>query len=111
MKALWEHMQLMEDKQKRLRVRSRLYQVCDFKYGFTPFRKLHFKAPFSPNLRRGAYRKFVVTTLQPLLEGLSPSIKDYILQNLKITRKKRANIGDTLMNFREHAKGGGAQCK
>ena len=110
MRALWEHMQLMEDKQKRLRVRSRLYQVCDFKYGFTPFRKLRFKAPFSPNLRKGAYRKFVVATIQPLLEELSPSIENYILKNLKITRKKRANIGDILMNFRSHAKGGKAQC-
>ena len=53
-RSLWEHMTEMQDKKKRLKVRGRLYIICDKRYGFVPFRKLKFHAPFSPHLKKMA---------------------------------------------------------
>ena len=109
-KALWVHMELMEDDKKRKTVRERLYRICCEVYGFMPFRKLKFQAPFSPLLKRGEHRRFIVATLQPILRQVPAAISTYILQNLKITRRKRPKIGDFLINFRKHAKENTGAC-
>ena len=109
-KSIWVHMELMENDKKRQIVRDRMYKVCCEVYGFLPFRKLKYKAPFSPLLKMGAYRRFVISSLEPLLGQLPGAIRTYILQNLQITRKKRPNIGDSLINFRKFAKEGKGVC-
>ena len=110
LRSLWEHMTEMEDKKKRLKVRSRLYIVCDRRYGFVPFRKLKFHAPFSPLLRKGEYRRFIVNSLEPVTAELPPTVRAFVLQNIVIKNKKRQNIGDMLLNFRKHARNATPVC-
>ena len=109
-RSLWEHMTEMQDKKKRLKVRGRLYIICDKRYGFVPFRKLKFHAPFSPHLKKWQYRRFIVETLEPVLSELPQSVRTFVLQNIVIRRKKRQNIGELLLNFRKHAKTEKAAC-
>ena len=110
LKSLWEHMTDLQDKKKRMKVRGRLYIICDRKYGFVPFKQLRFHAPFSPLLRKGEYRRFIVNTLAPVMEELPATIRTYILQNIRVTRKKRKNIGDMLVNFRFFAREQETKC-
>ena len=90
-RSLWEHMTEMQDKKKRLKVRGRLCIICDKRYGFVPFRKLKFHAPFSPHLKKWQYRRFIVETLEPVLSELPQSVRIFVLQNIVIRRKKRQN--------------------